>query len=192
MHIKARIARFTGFILMSAGVITVLCTPAYYWYTNSYVVFEFSAQAAQDPILIDEKLLGSNNEALSYPQKIVIPSLSVDLKIKPANVVSGSWEVFENSAGFGLGSSTPDQVGNTVVFAHARDGLFGPLKKIKQGDSIYLFTNDNWYEYRVSEIKSVAPTDTSVIQQTDDQTLTLFTCSGFADSMRLIVVGKKV
>lgn len=178
--------------MMTAGVITVMCTPAYYWYTNSYVVFEFSAQAAQDPIVIDGELLKHQDISVDYPQKIIIPSLSIDLEVRPSEVVSGSWKVFEDAAGFGLGSATPDQAGNSVIFAHARDGLFAPLKKIKEGESIYLFTSNSWYEYSVSEIKSVAPTDTSVIQQTDDQTLTLFTCSGFADSMRLIVVGKKV
>ena len=50
----------------------------------------------------------------------------------------------------------------------------------------------SWYSYEVVDIKEVYPNQTEVIEETDDETLTLYTCSGFADSKRLIVVAKRV
>lgn len=126
------------------------------------------------------------------PQRIVVPAISTDIAVKPAKVIKGKWEVFEDSAAFGLGSTEPGKAGNTVIFAHARKGLFLPLRDIKNSDKVYLMTKDKWFAYEVKEIKEVLPSDISVIKPTEDETLTLYTCSGFADSKRLIVVAKRI
>jgi len=102
----------------------------------------------------------------------------VNLPVKEAKIVSGFWEVFPDSAGFGLGSAYPDETGNTVIFAHARQGLFLPLKDIKTGENILVLTADAWYSYTVAEIKEVLPSQTEVIGPTDNSILTLYTCSG--------------
>lgn len=92
--------------------------------------------------------------------------------------------------GGGDGSGIPGKEGNQVVFAHAREGLFLPLRSIESGEAIYVFTASKWYRYIVKEIKEVLPTQIEVIAPTEDETLTLYTCSGFSDSKRLIVVAK--
>ena len=112
--------------------------------------------------------------------------------MKPAKVVKGKWEVFEDSAAFGLGSTEPGKAGNTVIFAHARKGLFLPLRDIKNSDKVYVMTKDKWFAYEVKEIREVYPKQIEVIAPTTDETLTLYTCSGFADSKRLIVIAKRV
>lgn len=143
------------------------------------------------PIQADSSLLTSQNY-LSLPLRVIIPSVSIDLPIRPAQVIKGKWEVFEDSASFGLGSASPGTVGNSVVFAHARKGYFLPLRGIKKDNLIYILTTRDWYTYRVDTIKEVLPTDISVIAPTDDETLTLYTCSGFADSKRIIVAAKRI
>lgn len=139
-----------------------------------------------DPIKIDAKLL-SNKKSTQTPQRILIPKYKLDLKIIEANVVSGFWELSESSASHGVGSGNLGEKGNIVVFAHARDELFGPIRDIKKGDAIYLLTKNSWHKYRVSETKLVDPNQIEVIAPTPKETLTLFTCSGFLDSKRLIV-----
>lgn len=132
------------------------------------------------------------------PNRIVIPQLLVDLAVRKADVIDGYWEVFQDSAAWGVGSGFPGEAGNQVVFAHARKGLFLPLKNIKKGMRVYVFTGDDQersklsYAYEVSDIKEVLPSETEVIAPTDDETLTLYTCSGFNDTKRLIVVAKRV
>lgn len=144
---------------------------------------------ANNPIHIDQKLLGTI-EPSQPPLRVLIPSQKIDLSIVEARVVNGLWEISETTASHGIGSANPGETGNTVVFAHARDGLFGPLRNITVNQEIYILTKDRWYRYRVSETKLVDPNQIETIAPTKDETLTLFTCSGFLDTKRLIVVAK--
>ena len=129
------------------------------------------------------------NELL--PTKIIIPKLSIDLDIKKSEVIDGYWKVYNDSAGWGDGSGLPGKNGNQVIFAHAREGLFLPLKNIQTGDVIYVTTSENWFSYKVVDIKEVYPNQIEVIAPTEDETLTLYTCSGYQDAKRLIVVAKR-
>jgi len=149
----------------------------------------------QEPVKVDKTLLSSpktKDKAKNPPIRIIIPVLNVDLPVKEAKAVKGYWEVFADSAGYGIGSAYPDEVGNQVIFAHAKQGLFLPLKEAKLGQIIYVLTKNAWYSYMIDEIKEVIPSQTEVIAPTKDAILTLYTCSGFADSKRLIVVAKRI
>ncbi|OGG16703.1 hypothetical protein A3D78_00625 [Candidatus Gottesmanbacteria bacterium RIFCSPHIGHO2_02_FULL_39_14] len=154
-----------------------------------------STSFANEPVSVDKKLLEAPKKQTipkSPPIRIVIPSLNIDLPVRQAKIVNGFWEVFTDSAGFGLGSAFPeDDEGNQVIFAHARQGLFGPLKDIKTGANITVMTQNQWYSYTVDNIKEVLPSQTEVIAPTEDPILTLYTCSGYADSKRLIVTATK-
>ncbi len=159
--------------------------------TNSNEVVSFS----QEPVTVDKKLLDlskSKEKAKLTPQRIIIPSLEIDLPVREAKIIKGFWEVFPDVAGFGLGSAYPDEMGNQVIFAHARKGLFLPLKNFKVGQIVYVMTKEKWFSYKIEEIKEVLPSQTEVIAPTPDQVLTLYTCSGFADSKRLIVKAKRI
>jgi len=131
----------------------------------------------------DEKLL---------PTRILIPNLSIDLPVKKARIIKGYWEVFPDSAAWGEKSGIPGKPGNQVIFAHAREGLFLPLRDVKGGMKVYVLTLEGWYNYEVKEIKEVYPNQIEVIAPTEDETLTLYTCSGYSDSKRLIVVAKRI
>lgn len=145
------------------------------------------------PIKIGENLLHQGSvRGEDLPQRIIVPSLLLDLAVRPARVVGGTWEIFEDTAAFGLGSSPPGEKGNTVIFAHAKKGFFGPLRNIKKETKIYILTQKGWYLYQVNEIKTVTPKQVEVLLPTDEETLTLYTCSGFADTKRLIVRAKRV
>lgn len=147
----------------------------------------------KEPIKISKDLtkkIDSTGEEV--PAKIIIPRLNIDLPVIEAKVVDGYWELSENTASFGLGSAFLGDSGNSVIFAHARDHLFGPLKRIIPKDKIYVLSKKHYYNYEVTEIKTVYPNQTEVVDKTSDERLTLFTCSGFLDSQRLIVVAKRI
>lgn len=149
---------------------------------------------SSEPVIIDKKLLNPARKTpeKSPPEHIIIPAVGIDLVVKPARVLRGYWEVFPDSAGFGTGSSYPGESGNQVIFAHARRGLFEPLPKLKIGDTIYIFAKASWFKYQVAAKKEVMPKDVEVIAPTEEETLTLYTCSGFADSKRLIVTARRI
>lgn len=144
------------------------------------------SKKAPGPIKIDAGLL-SKKETVQPPERIVIPKYKVDLGIVEAPVINGLWEISEVSASHGVGSANPGENGNVVVFAHARDELFGPLRNIQKGDKIYILTKDRWAKYEVAATQLVNPDQIEVIAPTRSETLTLFTCSGFLDTKRLIV-----
>lgn len=127
------------------------------------------------------------------PIKLLIPSVKIDVNVVPAEIVDGFWETATASASFGLGSSHPQETGgNTVIFAHAKPGLFADLRLVKKDDLIYLFTASKWFTYKVSEIKTVLPNQVEVVSPTQDKTLTLYTCTGYKDALRLVLIAKPI
>jgi sortase A len=144
---------------------------------------------------VDVTELQSNTDGLT-PKKIIIPELNIDIAVRRSEIIGGYWEVFNDLAGWGMGSGHPGEAGNQVIFAHAREGLFLPLKDIRTGVNMYIVADedgiDRIYAYSVIEIKEVYPNQTEVIKPTEDETLTLYTCSGYSDEKRLIVVAKRV
>lgn len=193
--------RITRLFFLGVGLIFLLL--GFYFSTSTYNRTDKSSitlknqlpSVASEPIKIDTSFIESSqgqNKQKEPPERIIIPKLEIDLPVAEAKVVKGYWEVFTDSAGFGLGSSYPSDVtGNQVIFAHAREGLFLPLRGAKIGQKVIVLTSSKWYAYTISDIKEVSPTQTEVIAPTQDPILTLYTCSGFADSKRLIVTAKR-
>jgi LPXTG-site transpeptidase (sortase) family protein len=151
-----------------------------------------STSFENEPVKIEGLKLANEFDGKRSPKRIIIPQLQIDLEVLKSDIVNGYWEVYEDSASWGVGSGYPGEKGNQVIFAHARDGLFLPLRSIKVGTSVYVFTDSTWHKYEVNEIKEVSPSQVEVIAPTEDETLTIYTCSGFADSKRLIVTAKPV
>ncbi len=148
--------------------------------------FPVAKPAGNNPIVINSKLLDSKVNQ-NIPVRILIPNSEIDLKVVPAEIVNGYWETSDTSASYGLGSGHPQSKSNTVIFAHARKGLFYNLKDTKIGEVIYLFTKEKWFRYKVNKITTVYPNEIEVIKPTKDEILTIYTCTGFYDEKRLIV-----
>ncbi|OGG01816.1 hypothetical protein A2Z33_00985 [Candidatus Gottesmanbacteria bacterium RBG_16_52_11] len=146
-----------------------------------------SAGKSSGPIVPDKGLFRTG-DSFQQAYRIVIPRHNIDLAVKESPVINGIWELSETTASHGEGTANPGQQGNIVIFAHARPGLFGPLREITKGTPVYLLTKDRWYRYTVIETKMVSPDQTEVIRDTPQETLTLYTCSGFLDTKRLIAV----
>jgi LPXTG-site transpeptidase (sortase) family protein len=147
---------------------------------------KFPSDQDKNPIQINSGLY-SNKKSENTPVRILIPKINIDLPITEAKIINGYWELSENSASYGLGSGYPGTPSNTVIFAHAKQGLFYNLKNVKVGEMIYVFTKNKWHGYKVSKIDAVFPNQKEVIMPTKKETLTLYTCTGFYDEKRLIV-----
>jgi LPXTG-site transpeptidase (sortase) family protein len=153
-------------------------------FTGNYP--KFPSKQTKDPIKVSSALY-ANKVTENIPVRIVITRVNIDLPVVDAKVIDGYWELSENTASYGEGSGVPGQSGNTVIFAHAREGLFYNLKDVKLGDIVYVFTKDKWFRYKVNKITAVYPNQIEVISPTKNQTLTLYTCTGFVDEKRLVI-----
>jgi sortase A len=77
-----------------------------------------------------------------------------------------------------IGTAPIDAYGNLGIAGH-RDGFFRGLKDVAVGDRIELQTAKGGVAYSVSSIQIVDPTDVSVLDPTNEQTITLVTCYPF-------------
>lgn len=75
-------------------------------------------------------------------------------------------------------TALPGEAGNVVIAGH-RDSFFWPLRNIERGDDIFLDTPKGRFRYRVTSLRVVKSHDLSVLEPTDDATLTLITCYPF-------------
>lgn len=195
---KKNITKSKAIFLIAFGL-TLYFFPLFFRVINNFIYQlhirvnqETKAAEMKGPIYISSEFIHYNIVVSNYPTRLIIPSIYLDLRVKPARIINGVWETDNDSVNYGLGSALPGIVGNSVFFAHARAGLFLPLININQNDPISVQTKDGqWVTYFVVEKKEVRPDKIEVIGPTPDKTLTLFTCSGFAESKRLIIIAKQ-
>ena len=116
-----------------------------------------------------------------------IPALWND----PAPVVQGDgWEQLKKGVAQHIGTSNPGQKGNMVVSAHNDifGELFRHLDQLKPGDEILVSTATRQWEYRVTGVQIVEPTDVSVMAATERPTLTMISCYPYlVDTQRIVV-----
>jgi sortase A len=99
-------------------------------------------------------------------------------------------------------TAKPGENGNTVIVGHSSNNwwdsgkykfAFILLDKMQRGDEIVLHYQGTRYVYKVQNKKVVEPTNTSVLEQTQQPRLTLITCTPPGTSwQRLIVQAKQV
>ncbi len=89
-------------------------------------------------------------------------------------------------------TSTPDAGSNTVLVGHrfmySEKGVFYHLDKVKLDDQITIHWNSDKYNYQVSDISVVKPDALSVEAATDDDILTIYTCTPLWTSKERLVV----
>lgn len=95
------------------------------------------------------------------------------------------------------GTSLPGKPGNSVIVGHSSNDPWEPghykfvfvlLDKLVVGDTFSVNFESKRYAYEVTEVKVVAPTDLSVLQQTPEPTMTLITCTPPGTSWRRLII----
>lgn len=123
----------------------------------------------------------------AYPTHIEIPWY-IDVAIDPHTFVAGEWTVSEKHASYLTDSSLPGEPGNLIIYGHNKREILGNLRALKGYEEITLTMSDgSTRQYRVDSIQQVNPTQTELLSQTEEEVLTLYTCSGFLDSQRFVV-----
>ena len=88
-------------------------------------------------------------------------------------------------------SAEPGEEGNFAVAGHrvsSYTDAFVNLYKVKPGDDIKITTREKVYTYTVNEVFVVEPEDVYVLEETDEATITLVTCT-VGGKQRVIVKG---
>lgn len=121
------------------------------------------------------------------PERIFISSLRLDLPVQMSPIINSEWVLTDEKTTFyGQGTATPGDSGTTVIFAHARNGLFSGLARLEKGNTIVVKGKSSFFVYKVNSSLIVGPEDVSFIKTNGDNTLALFTCYGFNDKQRIV------
>lgn len=125
------------------------------------------------------------------PTRILIPAIDVNLPVYETGVVRGVWQISPDGVSHLAASSVPGRNGNIIMYGHNSRTRLGRLAEVSVGDRVVVTTDEgNDRLYLVEKVTVVRPEDLTVVENTPTETLTLYTCTGFADSKRLVVIAR--
>lgn len=132
-------------------------------------------------------------KTLPAPVWISIPSVDMELPIVEQAISHGAWGVAQNGISHLNTSARPGETGPIILYGHNTDDRFGPIRWLSKGAHIIVkTTGNNDYTYTVVDTMDVAPDKVSVLLSQKGQTLILYTCDGFADLQRFVVIAKPI
>lgn len=152
-------------------------------------------EIAQEQVTKFTASFPSSDYAVS-PNRLIISKIGVNAPIVEAKsadygLSKGAWRIPE--------SSTPDKGGNTVITGHRFKYLppnnltFFLFNKLERGDIISVIWQAKDYFYKISDIKIIPATDTSILVLSKKPIITLFTCHPiYSQENRLVVIGELV
>jgi len=105
---------------------------------------------------------------------LAIPSVGLEVPVYP----SDSELLMDRGSGIIDGMSYPHEAGNIGIAGH-RDGYFRVLKDVQPGDSILLQTLQGPKQFVITATQIVEIDDRALLQDTEEQTVTLVTCYPF-------------
>ncbi len=153
-----------------------------FWGTHTWL---YHQSIALSDAIIDQ--YERKSPTANIPNTITVstlPRLNVVEAIKTQN----RWPVSNTAANHVYASAYPGQPGNIIIYGHNTDAVFGALHKAQVADTITMVTiSGETYQYSISEIRTVATTQTELLAPTTHEVLTIYTCTGFLDSQRLVI-----
>jgi LPXTG-site transpeptidase (sortase) family protein len=124
----------------------------------------------------------------SRPTRILIPSIDVNLPVYETDIVAGVWQIQHDGISHLMQSANPGIRGNIILYGHNSAERLRRLPELVDGQRIIITSEDGSDRmYLVQSTAVVRPNDMSVVAQTPEETLTLYTCYGLADSLRYVV-----
>lgn len=157
------------------GIIIVLLSSVYKQYSVKRLSFNSVPQKAE---IIENS-----------PAKILkIDSLNINIQIDEGSIENGIWQISQTSVTHLNTSSNPKDGGNIVIYGHNKNNILGPIRWIKpEAEIVLINSNGEEMKYIVKSTIEVSPKEIEYVLPKDSEILTIYTCSGFADSKRFIV-----
>lgn len=145
--------------------------------------------------------------------RIIIPSINTNvpvIDVPEDKLIERNWTALENDIQNALrsgvvhypGTPLPGQSGNVVITGHSSyypwdpgrfKDVFAVLHNLTLGDEIIIFHKQQKYTYQVTESKKVFPYEVDVLNDFNDDRLTLITCTPIGTNLkRLIITAKPI
>lgn len=127
----------------------------------------------------------------SKPTHITVGS--IDLPVETHTYSDGNWTVAADVGSYLEQSAKPGEPGNIIIYGHNKPHVFGSLPKLSGREEITLTLEDGRQRtYRISSMEELDQSRTDVLAPTEEEVLTVYTCTGWLDSMRFVVKAKPV
>lgn len=182
-------------------ILYLAIAPFYPLFKYNLTIKKSQPQQWQDQELVEQETSAFVNalpavELKESPNRLIITKIGVNAPIVESNsekygLARGAWRLPD--------SGTPNQGGNTVITGHRFKYLppnnvtFYLFDKLSAGDIISVLWNEEYFYYRIKETKIVPDTEVSILAQTDENTLTLFTCDPiWSTKNRLVIVSELI
>lgn len=124
---------------------------------------------------------------IPYPVQITVPR-KIASAIETMPLVNNKWGVSPTKTAFLQQSARPGEAGNIILYGHNRPSILGGLHQVHVNDVITVTTSDgSLHSYKVIKRAITSPAQVELLQPTTREVLTVYTCTGFLDSQRLIV-----
>lgn len=148
------------------------------------------ARKKNEPPVEKEELPLAQKPVIGVADRIAVPSIGIDIAVQSGSysTATESWMVDDTSA-FHADTTVPinDTNGTTLIYGHARRGIFGNLPDIRSGAEANVHTADgSRFVYEFESVRQVDPTDVSMLTSDGTPKLILQTCSGLFDQHRTL------
>lgn len=160
----------------------VLCIPLIQASLNQRQVSK-AAQAAESRLIVSKKQIEPVIIS-GIPNRIIVPSLSIDLPVLTQSYsnTTRTWPVSRSEANYASNTApVNNSSGETLIYGHNSRSVFGPLLDLEPGSLVYVYTdNGHIFKYIYQSSEDVTPTKLSIF---DDMAkapagLKLITCNG--------------
>lgn len=147
-------------------------------FEQQYLIGSFFIQQPVAPVT-NAKFIISNKE-VQFPNQdsefgiLKIPGISLQYPI----IQGTSDDDLAKGVGHHTSTALPGQGGNVLLAGH-RDTVFRNLGKVKKGDTITIQTYYGTFTYKADSFKIIDKDDASVLNQSNVEVLTLYTCYPF-------------
>jgi len=123
----------------------------------------------------------------TLPQRVKIGEV-VDAPVEWGVIAKGDWTISPDSITYLTTSARPGERGNIILYGHNKKKILAGLHNVVLGDLMEITSeNGKTYAYLVSSIQTVDPDAVSLLETDGKEMVTIYTCTGFLDSKRLVV-----
>jgi LPXTG-site transpeptidase (sortase) family protein len=142
-----------------------------------------SPQQVAAPIAQVQKQEPVAPQAVSgHPVRIVASTVGVDMPVVDGfyDSTTGDWTLYSDKAQFAAMTTEPnDKEGQTFIYGHATQRVFGKLLNMHIGDQVEVYTNNGYkFTYTLKQTEVVTPQNTDILGYTGSPRLLLQTCVG--------------
>lgn len=165
-------------------------------------------ELSKDPVEQKKQIPGLELNVSPPDTRIIIPRIAKNVPVVTISseaLVNRDWNKLEQQIQEALqdgvvhypSTAFPDENGNMVITGHSSyfawdpgrfKDVFALLHDVQVGDKIYVYHDQNRYDYEVYETKVVLPTQVDVLTQAGDDRLTLITCTPVGTNLKRLVV----